>query len=260
MKKDAIVVLTRGYDNINDYNSLINRNRHISINFYLKLKNPELYDVIIFHEGNITYKQQKYIQSQSPRLPLIFKTVKFISNNSICANCPPNNVSNSFTMGYKNMCYFWSIRFLNFLTDYDYVIRIDEDCNLHNIDPNIINKYKQNNIYFSSPYFQGEDDKEVVVGMADVFNNFLNKKRLVPINNLKCPYTNFMIINIPFFYYNSTVKEILTIIEKTNCIFSNRWGDLPIWGYILSYLIQKKYYIEDKSIKYLHGSHNKQIN
>ena len=125
MNKNAIVVLTKGYNHLSKYKDIINRNRYISVNFYKKLTNPTNYDIIIFHEGNITISQQKYIQSQSPKIPLIFKTINFINNNSICSMCPPNNVSNKYNIGYKNMCFFWSIRFLKYLSDYEYVIRID---------------------------------------------------------------------------------------------------------------------------------------
>ena len=261
MSKNAIVVLTRGYTKLSGYNNLINRNRYISVNFYQKLVNPSNYDIIIFHEGNITIPQQIYIQSQSPKIPLIFKPINFINNNSICSSCPPNDFSNMFTIGYKNMCFFWSIRFLKYLSEYDYVIRVDEDCKLINIDPNIIENYKNKEIYYSSPYFQGHDDKEVVVGMEEFFNNYLKNNNLTPINNnLRCPYTNFMIINIKFFYNNDLIKDVLSKIYGSNCIFSNRWGDLPIWGYILSYLVEQKNYLEDKSISYYHGSHNIQIN
>jgi hypothetical protein len=261
MSKNAIVVLTKGYTNLLDYKNLIERNRYISVNFYQKLKNPSDYDILIYHEGNITQTQQKYIQSQSPRIPLIFKTINFINNTKICSSCPPTVLSNYFSIGYKNMCFFWSIRFLKHLSNYEYVIRIDEDCKLTKIDPNIIEKYKNNNIYYSSPYFQDPDDVDVTVGMEKLFNNYLIDKHLIPVNtNLKCPYTNLMIINIKYFYDNNLIKEVLSRIYESNCIFSNRWGDLPIWGYILSYLVDKKHYIEDKDISYYHGSHNKKIN
>jgi hypothetical protein len=36
MAKNAIVVLTKGYENKSGYNLLVNRNRYISQNFYLK--------------------------------------------------------------------------------------------------------------------------------------------------------------------------------------------------------------------------------
>ena len=139
---NAIVVLTRGYNDLKSYNMLVHRNRHISVNFYLKLENKENYDVIVFHEGNITTEHQKYIQMGSPRLPLIFKQIQFTDNKNInTCLCPPTTLSNGFTMGYKNMCYFWSIDFLNYLKNYEYIIRIDEDCKLINIPTNIIETY-----------------------------------------------------------------------------------------------------------------------
>jgi FkbM family methyltransferase len=262
MSKNAIVVLTRGYTNLKSYNMLIYRNRHIAMNFYLKLYNKENYDIIIYHEGNITPEQQKYIQLGSPRLPLIFKEIKFIDNKNInnCL-CPPTATSNSFSMGYKNMCNFWSIDFLNYLKDYDYIIRIDEDCNLLHIPTNIIETYKNNNTVFSSGFYQGEDDADVTIGLKKLFDVFIDNNHIKPYkHNIACPYTNFMVVNINYFNNNETVQKVLNLIKNSNCIFSNRWGDLPIWGYILSYLVDQNMYIEDKSIMYTHDSHKKKIN
>jgi hypothetical protein len=53
---------------------------------------------------------------------------------------------------------------------------------------------------------------------------------------------------------------MLQIIDESHGIYSNRWGDLPIWGMILSTLIDEKHYRQEKSISYLHGSHNIIIN
>ena len=158
------------------------------------------------------------------------------------------------------MCYFWSISFFKYLHEYDYIIRIDEDCIIYNLDINILNKYKEQNIMFSSAYYQDNDFEDVTIGLKDLFDNYLIENNLIKKNDLKMPYTNFMILNIPFFKNNIDVNNILNEIDKSNCIFSNRWGDLPIWGYILSYLIDKSYYKEDKNIIYLHGSHSTKIN
>ena len=262
MTKVAIVVLTRGYNEIKDYKQLISRNRHIAMNFYLKLNNKEDYDIIIFHEGNIHVQHQNYIQSNSPRLPLIFKKVEFI--NKITINnclCPPTQLSSIFSIGYKNMCHFWSIDFLNYLSDYTYIIRIDEDCNILNIPTNLIELYNANNIMFSSAYYQGEDDPNVTIGLDKFFNIFMEKNNIKPYkNSVKCPYTNVMIVNVDYFNKNTVVQKVLKLIKETNCIFSNRWGDLPIWGYILSYLVDDKLYLKDDTISYIHGSHNKKIN
>jgi len=252
--KNAIVCLTRGYTKLDDYENLINRNISISKHF-----NKED-DIIIFNEGNIPIEHQTYIQNKTPDIKLIFTTIQFYNNTKQNDICLPTTLSNSFSLGYKNMCYFWSIDFLEYLKHYNYIIRIDEDCIINKIDKNIIESYKKNNIMFSSAYFQGPDEKDVTIGMEQLFNNYLNNNNLTKINDLKCPYTNFMIINIPFFKNNIHVQNILEEIKNSNCIFSNRWGDLPIWGYILSYLIDKKYYIEDKQISYIHGSHGATIN
>jgi hypothetical protein len=262
MAKNAIVLLTKGYNNTTGYNLLVNRNRYISQNFYLKQKNPTDYDILIFHEGNITLEDQQYIQSGTPKLPLKFIYVKFneilITNRSLC---PPTNVSIQFSMGYKNMCYFWSISFLYYLKNYEYIIRVDEDCKLINIPIDIIEDYKNNNIVFSSAYFQGEDDKEVTLGLKETFDCFMSYNNIQPYKNeIRCPYTNFSIINVQYFNNNELICKVLSKIRACNCIFSNRWGDLPIWGYILSYLVDPNLYIEDKNISYYHGSHNKRIN
>ena len=261
MPKNAVVVLTRGYNDSRKYKSLITRNRHIAQNFYLKLSNPENFDIILFHEGNITPNQQKYIQSQSPNLPLQFRTIPFQNNNTLCSLCPPTEISSAFSMGYKNMCYFWSINFLEYLKDYEYILRIDEDCLLQSIPIDIFETYKKKNIVFSSPYFQGDDDSHVIVGMKRLFVNYMKKNGLQPQKmDIRCPYTNVTILNISHFRSNQHIQNILNLIKTSNCIFSNRWGDLPIWGHILTLLIEPTLYLEDTSISYFHGSHDCMIN
>jgi hypothetical protein len=257
--KNVIAVLTKGYDTVEKYDNLIKRNEAIFTKFYNKLKNI-YFDIIIFHEGNINDEHQKYIQSKTPDLPLKFIAIKFYNNNTVNDICPPTELSKKFSNGYKNMCYFWSIDFLEYLKDYNYMIRIDEDCIIDTLDINIINKYTTDNIMFSSAKYELSDNPDVIVGMENLFNNFLSENNLLKKNELKMPYTNFMIVNIPFLNNNKVVQNILNKIKDTNCIFSNRWGDLPIWGYILSYLVDKKYFIEDSSIKYYHGSHDITIN
>jgi hypothetical protein len=251
--KHAIVVLTRGYENIEKYDDLIKRNQSIYDIYYSKLKNPAEYDIIIIHEGNITEEQQKYIQDKLPMMPLTFKSITFYKNETINPLCPPTDLSKSFSMGYKNMCYFWSIDFLDILKEYEYIIRIDEDCILEKLDVNILDVYKDKSIYFSSAYFQGDDVEDVIVGLKDIFKEYT-------IGDIKLPYTNFMIINIPYFRGHNKVQSILNTIKETNCIFSNRWGDLAIWGYILLSIIDKQHYLEDKGISYYHDSHKKKIN
>jgi hypothetical protein len=177
--KNAIVILTRGYTDKKGYDKLIKRNKAIYDVFYSKLDDKYNYDVVIYHEGNITVDQQEYIQSMTKGLPLVFKEVSFQKNKQINTEmCPPTLISEYFPMGYKNMCYFWSISMFEYMSSYEYIIRIDEDCIIDSLDPNTIDKYKADNIMFSSGMFQGNDMGGVIIGMRSLFDAFLKKKTI----------------------------------------------------------------------------------
>lgn len=267
--KNAVVVLTRGYSRREYYRDLISRN--VAIQEFLYDPNQKC-DYIIFHEGNISLDDQKYISEFTPELNLIFKNVKeeepktaFNSEKNIVnySLCPPTPLSSSFPLGYKHMCHFWSIDFLKYLKEYKYVVRIDEDCVLTKFDKNILKKMYDNQIKFISPFFQGQDVKDVIVGLESLWNNFISEKNFTPFKNfsdIKCPYTNFMIVDAEYFLNHEMVMNFLEVVDNSNGIYSNRWGDLPIWGVILSTLTEPKFYLEDKTTSYYHKSHNKIIN
>lgn len=269
MKKFAITVLTRGYPNINQYNSLIKRTNLIVDNI---MKNSKYdFDMIIFHEGNIPIEHQKHISNLS-ETDLIFKNVKDYKENPAFNDsknkfnyelCPPTPQSQCFPLGYKHMCHFWSIDFFNYLDDYDYVIRIDEDCFVTEFDDSVLDRITDGDVRFSSPLFQGQDEGYVIVGLEKLWNKFIKDNNLQPFKNfkeIKCPYTNFMILDLNFFKSNKIIQSFLKYVDESHGIYSNRWGDLPIWGVILSTLTNNSTYEESVNIKYYHLSHNKQIN
>ena len=248
-EKHAIVALTRGYPDLNSYHMLISRNIAIYNVFYSKLANKLAYDIVLFHEGNISEEAQQYIQYHTPDMPLIFVAIPFY------------NMPNCEQLGYKNMCYFWAIDFIEYLKDYEYIIRIDEDCILYQLDPYVIENCKQKNIKFSSAHFQGDDYDHVVVGLKPLVYSYMKKHGLIMVSdNIRCPYTNFSIINIPFYRNTNYIQGLLAEIRQSNGIFVHRWGDLPIHGYILTFLTDPSLYCEDKTIKYYHGSHLWSIN
>jgi hypothetical protein len=265
-KKNAIVALTRGYNDNANYGELINRNKAIYDIYYSKLANKENMDVVLFNEGNITNEQQQYIQNQTPEMPIIFKTIIFYDEKPINDKCPPMGAINRFSIGYKNMCNFWSIEFLEYCKEYNYIIRIDEDCIIHRLESNLLQKYESNEIYFAFARMSDYgviDVPEYIVGMKEFFENFIEEHKITPyksFQDIRCPYTNFMVVNIQFIRDNKFVMDCIEKIKNTNCIFSNRWGDLPIWGYILSLLIEEKNYLNDTEIQYFHSSHDVRVN
>jgi hypothetical protein len=271
-KRIAISVLTKGYDDVNKYQMLINRNNTI----FDKIVNNSSYefDIIIFHEGNISSDHQSYISSRS-KLPLIFKDVKncgggnAFDDNKNKVNmelCPPTRESSAYPIGYKHMCHFWSIDLFEYLSDYKYTIRIDEDVLIDNFGDHILDKIINEDIKFSvalARHYMGHlDNPDVMVGLQRLTEEFYEKNNLNPNIEFKdilgC-YTNFMIVDLEYFTNNKLIQSFLQDVEDSHGIYSNRWGDASIWGIIGYALMDEPVYILDM-VSYYHGSHDLYVN
>jgi hypothetical protein len=263
--KSCICALTRGYENVNNYDTLIERNNSI---YNLIYKNNRLeYDIILFHEGNINEEHQKYIKSRTPDLEINFiniqKEFDINLNRTTGKYSKLTENNNSFTFGYKCMCRFWSYIFIKYTTEYKYVIRIDEDCIIHNFPDNICNELKNNKIYFlTGLMLTGFSDGEHAYGMPEFTKEFLENNNINPsIDFMSVPYTNFCIIDIQYFNNCELFNNWAKSIEDEGGIFVSRWGDANLWGIFL-YLsnIINNNFLEDKRIKYYHGTHYTIIN
>lgn len=258
--KYAILTLTRGYNNTNSYSKLIQRNKSIEKN--LTNKNILL---VIFHEGNILDEHQRYINSKTPSLQ--FKYIDVVKDG-LAFDKEKEKIEKynhhqvySFPAGYFHMCHFWAIDFFHFVKNYDYVIRIDEDCSIDFSIDEMLNKLKTKIILYGSTF---TDVASVTQGLNQFTINFLK-------NNIKNknfttrppigPYTNIILFNLKRVRDNELIFKFLEEIKNSNNIYRYRWGDLPIWGEILHYFFNVDLINNlDKTIKYYHGSHSKQIN
>ena len=98
--------------------------------------------------------------------------------------------------------------------------------------------------------------------MEELLNDFTTENNItMPVlyANIKAPNTNFMMLDLKFFKEHEIVQKFLTKIENSHGIYSNRWGDAPIWGIILYALSGVDFY-ELSNIGYFHGSHNHYVN
>lgn len=267
--KVALAVLTKGYSDIQSYDLLINRNNFIHDN--LLLKSTLKYDMIVFHEGNITQEHIKHISRHS-KCELHFRNVKECGNKQAFVDtknqvnptlCPPTELSESFPLGYKHMCHFWSIDLFDYLSDYDYVLRIDEDCYVDRINPQIFETIVEHDVKFAVPLICTVlDAPEVIVGLETLWKNFLQNRGLqssIPYDSIRAPNTNFMILNLKFFREHSLVQDFLKEVDCSHGIYSNRWGDAPIWGIIIYTLAGEDFYVLSDT-GYYHGSHDHYVN
>lgn len=73
---------------------------------------------------------------------IVFNDCKNKINNDLCFF---NSRFSKFRIGYKYMCYFWFIDFLDYIKDYKYLIRIDEDCFINKFDNDILKWMEEKN-------------------------------------------------------------------------------------------------------------------
>lgn len=243
----CIACLTRGYDNLKDYSMLLKRNKHIENHYTLKV------DSLIFHEGNISKEHQKYIQDQTT------VCLKFINvKNGLAFRKEKEKIKiengKRFGYGYRHMCSFWFVDFWNFVKDYDYILRIDEDCYIDFDIKKLFCSFKDYLFIAGRWHF---DENYVVVGLNDFTTNFIGNQKIR--GESSGPYTNVFALNLKYIRKEVKIMEYIKNVDESNNIYKHRWGDLPLWGKVIDYITgRKKFKLLD--IRYYHESHWKQVN
>ena len=271
-RRIGVCVLTRGYDRLDAYDVLCVRNDRIRKwleKVHSDVKSKYDFDIVVFHEGNILEGHREYIQSMTPDLPLIFRDVRHEfemeagSGSDTCLYCKPTPESERFPVGYKHMCRFWFSRFLKHTRDYDIVIRIDEDCWIEPFDLHrVLEHMRASGCVYVTPRWVGADDPSVTDGLIAVCDAFARDHGLPAPSYDRNPYTSVFIMDAAYFRENRIVQAFFRRIEETGCIYRNRWGDLPLWGVLLSCmgLHEQERCCEELALRYLHFSHWHKIN
>ena len=274
-QKGCIVTLAMGFNDLLLYNQTLSaRNKSVRDHLHTYVgrtdKRKAVADVIIFHEGNIIQYHQDYIQSFTPDMPIKFINISSVFqqfhyvNNSIC---PPSSFSQlSVTpAGYHSMCYFWFLGFMEYVLKYEWMLRIDSDCVLSENARDVMTSLDRQKVSFASARWIALDKVKhdtislasegmVVRGMRILTENIAVKHGLFQqVKSWKAPYTNVFYMNLRHLRQNDIIAEYMKVVNESECIYSNRWGDMPLWGaaILLSKKPRTKLYM-----KYFHGSHN----
>ena len=250
--RSCIAVLTRGYNDINSYDTLIKRNKHIAKNL-----NDKTIDNLIFHEGNISEEQQIYIKEKTPDLKIQFVDISSIAFLPEKKDIVIEKV-HSVGLSYRHMCSFWFVNFFDAVTNYDKLLRIDEDCF---IDSNIdaIFSLLDKSVFVCASFFK--DHWWVTEGMNDFSLDFVKRNRgsftfkKTDNKSPEGPYTNVFGLSLQQIRDNIMFQNYKEEIDKSNMIYKRRWGDLPLWGEVIYYIFGDNAVNIDKNIRYLHGSH-----
>ena len=255
--KICIAVLTRGYTNRNKYYKLIERNKCIE-----KRISSTMVDILIFHEGNISLHQQQYISEKTPSLPIKFIDITAFAFKKEKEKIKIDDDTKSFTMGYRHMCSFWFIDFLNVVKEYDYLIRIDEDCFVL-FDPLSMVVSLKDYHFVSGIY--ADDESYVTKGLNKFTLSFIKHHKTYSFvetghKQPGGPYTNLFGIALRDIRNNPVLLQYQERVNRDNYIYEYRWGDLPLWGEVIHYIFGDHSLLLDKSLVYFHESHNSPIN
>jgi len=160
------------------------------------------------------------------------------------------------------MCKFWFNGFLSVTKNYKYVIRIDEDCVIFKFPlDDLMEKFRESNVKYMTPsVYASEDSIGVTNGLKEFSISYASS--IGKDNNLRFnhnPYTNIFIMDADYFRSNQVFNNFSRFIDESKCIFINRWGDLPLWGIILSLMDCSIIYIASQ-VKYYHSSHQLKVN
>lgn len=263
----AIAGLVRGYRNTSDYSLLISRTQALKKFISGEGQAALGIELILFHEGNISSEHQEYILSQTG-MSLKFINVEsdFILNHGEGVTQDPRvfstRMSQSFPLGYKMMCRFWFSGFMKYLGDFDWVMRVDEDCEvvdgrLHQIIDHCVSE----DVPYYCPMWINGDHEDVMVGLDVIVNEFRGAHGMLPrVGELAVPLTCVSLISIKRFASLPRLVEFRDLILKKQGIMINRWGDAPLWGYMLE--LENLNFTSAKTmpLAYKHGSHYSFVN
>jgi len=267
--KNCIVYLLRSsqedIDMINKSLSLLETNL---------LNYTKNYDVIIFHENNLGDLKNKIHNN----INLIFNEINIEQpvysetiNNLIPEFFPHPTHGNGpiayghpgFTIGYRNMCRFFSGKFheLNILSNYEYYLRLDTDSYiLTPLNYDIFEFAKQHDLIYGycEPAVQ-IDNPKVVEGLKEFTKNYIevnNINTYMDIESIpegKMFYTNFELGKINWFI-DSNYMKYFNAIEDSGNIYIKRWGDAPIKYLGVNLFCPKNKIIPIKGFTYQHGA------
>ncbi len=247
--KIAIVALTRGYpEDKSLYESLIKRNNSIFEHINKNRKVPA--DVILFHEGNISASDQDYINKHLPDEIKFVNVSKYFTSSTL-----ELDGEDKFNLGYRQMCRFNMYHIWNEVSEYDYILRVDEDIKISSFDPYAFEYMESKNI----KYMTGRFTKDIHRATNRTLPRYLLDNTDLDVKNIynhKNPYTNLYATKVNF-WKKEDVAQLLKQIALSDEQIIYRWGDHTVQGLMLNYKNEKIKLFP--KLEYEHISHDFKI-
>ena len=254
ISKTAVIHgLTKGYQQLTEYNKLIERNYGIytNINSLQQIQYP----LLVFHEGNISYAHQSYIHRYQHNC-----SVSFIDISVHCFQPPEvseEQMIEKWIIGYKHMCMFHACQVWNYLRKYTYAMRLDEDCIVKDPIPNIFQDFHNRGLYhLGCP--MTEWHLETLDTLPQFAEKWCQKIRYKPKNdpliNNKSIFSNVYVTRVAF-WLSRGPQQFFRDMAKSEKLYIYRWGDLPIHNVVLNmFTTHDRICLDYSPLRYYHGS------
>lgn len=254
----AIVYLARSRKK--DINDLKRSLSLLDINFNDEFKYP----VIIFHE-DFDEKLSKNIR-ESTRSDLKFEKIKFEIPDFLKNENIPEYIyvdGSEFSIGYRNMCRFFSgtIFFHPALKDYNYYWRLDTDSFLlDKINYDIFKFMQERDLEYGYIHII-KDEPDAVKGLWDTTKKYIEDNNIKPKFLPKFTpngdwdrsyyYTNFEISKLDF-WRSEEFMNYFKYIDRSGGIYKYRWGDHVIHLLAVSIFLPENKVHKFSDIAYQH--------
>ena len=256
--RGAIVALVRGYKSLDGYSSLIARNKAI----FEKINSHALkhYPLIIWHEGDIAPEHQRYIRAAEQNNDVRFVDISARFKLPEGVQC--EDLKEHWHLGYRLMCKLHTWDIWQLAAEFDYVLRVDEDCIIKEIivDPFEWMARLELDCAFS---LLVNDSHQLTNETLPMFVEAFTRQYNIPIRSdrplTSCfPYTNVYMARTAFFR-QPHVSRLLRAAVLDRDFYINRWGDHIVLGLALNLFSIDCKIQPIHGIRYGHESHNSEI-
>lgn len=245
---NAIFCLTRGYPNVDMYWKLIKRNETIVQSIGTN------HDIIIFHEGNIQEEHQRFVQSKTPSLNIMWIQVPwyFPQGFQIPKESYETWLNGSCYPGYHLMCHFHTCDVWDYVKNYDKILRIDEDCFLEGNWSEIFD------IISEDVPFKAAEGGGPTWGMHNISDVSLQEHfNEIDMKTLSV-YSTQVFVSFTKFWYTPEVISYINRFKKFDGSRKWRWGDQETYAIIFRACNIKVETFDN--FRYYHESHKKFLN
>ena len=235
----AIIGIIRSHSDLQGYAYLLRRNRLLCDNVAMDSN----YDILLFHDKPIGRDIKDTIKYGCGNVSFI----NIESDFSIPSWTNPNDWVSDDRIGYKHMCRFMSIKLWDYVSEYEYILRLDDDSWIESrIDYDLFKHTSDMGYEYGHIRRMRESHTLTNETLPQFTIDYIKQNNVdikCDINNIneEIYYNNFFITK-PSFWLRDKVQDYLRATDRSGGIYKYRWGDAPI------HTLATKMFMEDDNI------------